>query len=489
MKKASYFARRMAIALTMALTTLCWASPVVLLEDSFSDNMLNATLWRTNTLNSASDVSEINQRIQITNRGWLYTADQFPPGAAGELHIQGTWTLNDYRDMVDVMLRSDAVHNGTFNGIPRNGVACTLDPKNDRMYVVVYVDAVGTLLTNVLCVANAGETFRFDIYDDGQSVHYRVTEIGGDGTTVDVVVPCTTGFALNHAVFFNRENQEGPHTAFLDNVRIERTPPPPVITGFEDGQLTWTHAPGTNAFRIEWAPELTAGHWYSNWWGRSYLVTTGSQTTVAVPQFYRVVHLQDTFDNADFAGPWILEADDPIFLIADGNGGLTAGGMFGMDDPPGSYGVNADGSLAIRLATMTDPDLFIVGRFLGSNTIPVQPSFPGERLLRVTNAAAAAGAWTGSLTETSPGSTVYPLTLGIGSDGAVTNGSGFPPPMTGHCFGLGNPGAAVGFLWTGEPSSNPYNQIWLSGVLSNSTLKGVYAADGEDVEGVFELTR
>src|SRR5947207_114142 len=61
-----------------------------------------------------------------------------------------------------------------------------------------------------------------------------------------------------------------------------------VIVSFQNnGALTWTNAVGTNAFAVEWASAVT-GPWQEDWSALSSLITTGAQTTVSVPMFYRV---------------------------------------------------------------------------------------------------------------------------------------------------------------------------------------------------------
>ena len=66
-----------------------------------------------------------------------------------------------------------------------------------------------------------------------------------------------------------------------------------LISAFQqNGTLTWTNAPGTNAFEVQWTPTLT-GAWVSAVAPLDLTVSTGSETTVTVPHispagYYRV---------------------------------------------------------------------------------------------------------------------------------------------------------------------------------------------------------
>jgi hypothetical protein len=70
----------------------------------------------------------------------------------------------------------------------------------------------------------------------------------------------------------------------------------PVITSFQgNGQLTWTNAPGSYLFSIEWAPDLTNG-WNVSMGSLGSILSTNTFNSARVPMFYRVRQSSPVFD-------------------------------------------------------------------------------------------------------------------------------------------------------------------------------------------------
>lgn len=270
----------------------------------------------------------------------------------------------------------------------------------------------------------------------------------------------------------------------------------PVITSFHgNGQLTWTNPPGTNAFTVQWAPAVT-GPWSSNWLALDSLVVTGSQTTAAVPMFYRVAQ---GFSPASVRGTWILSntADDNSYFIAQDDGIVSEGGTFNMKHPAGYFTVAANGRFTITF--VGNDTLTVSGTLVSANLINPDPPYANAVARRVENASRCAGNWTGTLIQTNgPGTPAsYPVTVSVDTRGLVTNVTGAAGPAMGRMFALTN-GVAAGFLSMGKDNDDvngngAYWQIAISGSLFGNTLSGSYSTDsgnGADaIRGTVSLTR
>jgi hypothetical protein len=113
-----------------------------------------------------------------------------------------------------------------------------------------------------------------------------------------------------------------------------------VITSFPgNGQLTWTNAPATNAFAVEWAPAVT-GPWSRSWDALDSVVSTNSRSAVSVPMFYRV---SQGFTSAALRGPWMLTGLGTNvggeYIIFDGAGTINETASFNNGIPSGYYTV------------------------------------------------------------------------------------------------------------------------------------------------------
>ena len=270
----------------------------------------------------------------------------------------------------------------------------------------------------------------------------------------------------------------------------------PVITSFHgNGQLTWTNLPGTNGFTVQWAPAVT-GPWSSNWLALDSLISTGSQTTAAVPMFYRVAQ---GFTLASMRGTWILSVsggmpDGNIFFMAQDDGIISESGMFIPRGPAGYFTVGGGGRVT---NTFVDADSIITipGTFASANLITLDPPYTNVVVCRLQDASLCAGNWSGTLIQTNgPGMPAsYPMSFSVDTRGLATNLTGFIGEGIGRMFALTN-GVAVGFFFTGYESNNGvYNQIKISGTLAGNTFAGSYFTDSgnrsDAVLGTVSLTR
>ena len=271
-----------------------------------------------------------------------------------------------------------------------------------------------------------------------------------------------------------------------------------VITSFGgNGQLTWTNSPGTNAFRIEWAGNLTGSNvWNRNWWGLQYIQTTGTANIATVPMFYRVAQDTNKYDNAMFSNAWLTAVRGGAYFFLDGGGHLLdAIGSSIPSYPGGPYGyyqVMDDGFFSIVVAP--PPSYRSPTAIGGQLTSPTQaicqyPGFAaGGDVFKVLNPGLCQGSWTGTLHQTSPSAATYSLSLTVDSAGGITNLTGFSGPIYGHMFSLStNTGTSAMWFRTGESGS--YNQVHIGGSLSNRTFTGTFGVDSPDIGGDALLLR
>lgn len=199
----------------------------VLLQDDFNDNALDATKWTTDTNipRGPASVTERSQRLELVNRGHLISHDQFDPAAVGPLHITGRWTFLDAswpdHDMLQILTRSDGIPGPSFSET-NNGIEFHANG-NDFITISEHVDIQFTTIGAAVPITiNDGDSFTFDIFDDGTNLAFTLTRIGGNKETASVIAQSSRRFAKNHIVFHNREanNGNGNEFAYLDDLVV-----------------------------------------------------------------------------------------------------------------------------------------------------------------------------------------------------------------------------------------------------------------------------
>src|SRR4051812_4474024 len=71
--------------------------------DNFDDNALDAAIWKTVLPFAGSTVLETNQRMEITQRGFLVTTGQMKPTAGAPVRVTGRFTFNNSDDFFQVL--------------------------------------------------------------------------------------------------------------------------------------------------------------------------------------------------------------------------------------------------------------------------------------------------------------------------------------------------------------------------------------------------
>jgi hypothetical protein len=273
-----------------------------------------------------------------------------------------------------------------------------------------------------------------------------------------------------------------------------------VITAFQpNGQLTWTNAPGTNAFAVQWTPALT-GSWASAAPPLDLTVSTNSQTTVSVPLappvgFYRVA---EGFGLQSLHGAWIspqfgVTNVGSIYFMANGNGTLTNFGAYNLATPPGFYNVSNAGGVTLTVDALHGTNI-ITGQFVP----PRQILFTGSSTnlatlaLPVANVALCAGTWSGTLTETNDpnGLKNYSVSLTVATNGSVNLSGDFTG--AGWMFSLAPTNGALASFFTTTSAGN-YDQFSITATLNGNAITGTFNTDSGSgasaVDGTVSLTR
>lgn len=218
-----------AICLTLivaaaSMTTAIARADVILLQDNFNDNSLDPTKW----LVTKGSVSEVNQRIELFDRGILATQSQFDPASLGGVRISGQFRFLDGtfpdHDFLQILTRSDGVPGGGFNEV-ENGIEFHANA-NDTIEIVSHVNGVLTLLSAFVPLQiDDNDLFHFEAFDDGFNLSFSMTEVGGQGAFATVTASSPLIFAQNRIVFHNRENNNSSASLnYLDDVLIEQVP-------------------------------------------------------------------------------------------------------------------------------------------------------------------------------------------------------------------------------------------------------------------------
>lgn len=261
------------------------------------------------------------------------------------------------------------------------------------------------------------------------------------------------------------------------------------ITSFPgNGQLTWTNSPGTNGFAVQWAPTV-AGPWSSSWQSLDSLITTGTQTTVSVPMFYRV---SQGFTPAALRGPWLLNkgTNDYAYAMFDGAGTVTEVAFFYPGIPCGYYSVQPTGTVAITFLTTHDGPRPVQGSFVSGQQIVLDPATDNFQMFQVLVPSKCQGHWTGALQATNGSSTLTAVSFDVDASGLISNFTGLPTFVVGRMLS-DSANRTSAFFRNGAAETNPYNQVQVSGTLSGNTVSGVFYVDagGNSPAGTLNLQR
>ena len=207
----------------LALTAVAQASPLILLEDDFNDNVIDTSKWDvvlSGIPQNPKSVTETGGRMRLQGRGHLNTVQQFDPvdPAVGGLRITGTWEFGS-DDFLQILTRSDGTPAGGY-GETANGIEMFAFTGNNQVSIrgrggASVTGGGGVNLPNG--IPNGG-VFDFEFTDDGTNLSATLTQVGNPTNTATVTASSTSVMGTNLGVFHNRESGR---VSYLDDVVIE----------------------------------------------------------------------------------------------------------------------------------------------------------------------------------------------------------------------------------------------------------------------------
>jgi hypothetical protein len=185
----------------------------------------------TNTPQGGASVTVQNGNLQLQNRGYCNTVEQYNP-VNGGIEITGTWEFggnyasgdNPNGDLLEIITRSDGAPSGAY-GETANGVQFQASQINNR----ITISGNGSAAVNggswVGVYLPSNYVFAFDIIDDGSNLTFTITNTTNAADSGTVTATCSTQMASNFITFHNRE-QDGSvtHTSLLGNVNVRNHP-------------------------------------------------------------------------------------------------------------------------------------------------------------------------------------------------------------------------------------------------------------------------
>ena len=210
------------------------AAALVLLQDNFNDNSIDASKWSVVTAGiplafGAASVTETGQRIRLQGRGHLNSAQNFAPGSpgVGGLKITGTWTFGS-DDFLQILTRSSGTASSPW-GETTSGIEMFAHTGNNQLQWNTRGSAIISGGTSVVLPhgIDLDDVFSFEFTDDGFNLRATLTEVGNPLNTGTITGTSSFASATNLITFHNREAST--KVAYLDNVLVtslNRVPEP-----------------------------------------------------------------------------------------------------------------------------------------------------------------------------------------------------------------------------------------------------------------------
>ena len=229
--------KQITIAVLLVGLTMCAATGhaalVVLVQDDFNDNSLDTTKWSvaigTGSSMGSPTVTEQNQRLEMEERGYLITKNQYDPVSVGGLRIEGVWGFSASNDdMFQILTRSDGVPIDRW-GETQNGVefyayngAINIRSRGSIAVVSGLVTQKGSAFATT-----AGTIFDFVLTDDGTNLTMSMQEQTNANNWATGTATSTSDMSTDYVVFHNRE--AAGRMSYLDEVSISVIPEPATL--------------------------------------------------------------------------------------------------------------------------------------------------------------------------------------------------------------------------------------------------------------------
>ncbi|NQT40831.1 MAG: PEP-CTERM sorting domain-containing protein [Planctomycetes bacterium] len=190
----------------------------IYVADNFSDGTI-AGKWTIDTsARGGTAVTESGGRIDLDQRGYLKTAQQFDPADPLGLRVTGQWQFSNLDDMLQITTRTDGTGDGGCCHELANGIQAYIFPGVNQFRL--RQKGGGDLANGDGSVGfiTTGMFYDFEMIDDGTNVTFTITDPDNPANTATLSGVNSFDNATNLVIFHNRENQ---NDAFLDNIVIE----------------------------------------------------------------------------------------------------------------------------------------------------------------------------------------------------------------------------------------------------------------------------
>ena len=191
---------------------------------------------------------------------------------------------------------------------------------------------------------------------------------------------------------------------------------------------------------------------------------------IVLAYFIIPAHVFAQYSNASLTGPYIVDGQQPTFIIFDGNGTIIQLGT--SDDslqPVGTYSVTSPGVITASVNLIQGTQT-VTGKMLNDSSADLVVSGVQDLYAyQVLNPAALEGVWNGYITYNNGTPYTRDIQLTVNSSGVITSATGIPLVAGKMFFGRDT---FCGYITTTDDSC-PLTAIQVSGTYTGDSLQGV----------------
>ncbi|MEM7067356.1 MAG: choice-of-anchor C family protein [Pseudomonadota bacterium] len=237
------------------------ASPGDSVFDDFNDNVLDGTVWTTHLPSGANAtnpaVTETGNELVLENRGYLVSAQEFEPTAETPVKIAGEWTFDDITEFLHITTRTvgssssifGEVDDGVQISVAAVSIAGTNVPQGINAGEIVAGSFSSAATSAMPSGFTVGQTYRFEVVDDGTNITATFTQIGNAANTATVTTVSNFSGTSNFVAIYNREFAGGvdEHTSRIDNLTISQES----VLNYTEGDPATAVAPRTQLSDVD----------------------------------------------------------------------------------------------------------------------------------------------------------------------------------------------------------------------------------------------
>ncbi|MBL8798484.1 MAG: FecR domain-containing protein [Planctomycetia bacterium] len=213
------------------------APPQVVLREDFA-GPLAAERWTTRLPVRQASLEAADGILKLRGRAHLVSARPYDPVALGGLRVSGkvrfVQFLNDGQgnfELFDVLTRSTGLADERTekHGQAAAGIRFRLETRRltPTIEAIGPELRVGSLVRVGSLRIQEGDTFRFEVMDDGRNLAFKLTDLADPANTATTTAVVTLdSSATDHVVIHNREGRHVLHLSELE-IATSIAPPPP----------------------------------------------------------------------------------------------------------------------------------------------------------------------------------------------------------------------------------------------------------------------